>query len=85
MRASNVLRLPPGAQPSRPANPEPVQWLTREEAAARLGVSVRTIRRWNDTGVLGPVLKLGKIVRIPARALAELESRLLADESHGPR
>jgi excisionase family DNA binding protein len=42
--------------------------LTVNEAAYRLGVSERTVRRWIQAGEL-PALRLGSTVRIPATAL----------------
>jgi phage terminase Nu1 subunit (DNA packaging protein) len=36
-------------------SPDPDRLLTRKEAAALLGYSVRTIRRWDTEGILTPL------------------------------
>lgn len=50
------------------------QYLTAAEAAARLGLSLRTVRRRIADGSL-PSVRLGGAVRVPAEALALPEAR----------
>ncbi len=46
--------------------------VTREEAAERLRVSVRTIDRYIESGVLPKLQLPGRTVRIPSAAVAAL-------------
>lgn len=45
--------------------------LTIRETAAELGISVRTVRRSIDRGDI-PAIRLGRTIRVPARALEQL-------------
>lgn len=47
--------------------PDPRTYLTTVEAAHRLGISERTVRRRIADGTI-PVVRLGRLVRIPATA-----------------
>ncbi len=51
--------------------PSSIKYLTRQEVAAALGVSRRTVDRLIKRGAL-PVVRLGRLVRIPEKALEEL-------------
>lgn len=59
--AAEVAALVPAWLPTRP--------LSRDEAAAWLGVSTETLRRWARAGVLRP-LTVGQFVRYTPDALA---------------
>jgi len=48
-----------------------IRYLTRREVAAALGVSQSTVDRLIKRGAL-PVVRLGRLVRIPERALEDL-------------
>lgn len=51
--------------PKQPASPP--QLITIADAAARLGVSIKTIRRWIQAGKLAAV-RVGRQIRIPLGA-----------------
>ena len=55
---------------SATSNPQPTEPATYRvsEAAARAGVSKRTIWRWLDGGKLPGVLRQGKVVRISRKS-----------------
>lgn len=42
---------------------EPIEWLSTQEAAERLGVSTRTLYRLIDSGEL-PAYKIGRVIRL---------------------
>jgi len=52
---------------------EPSELLTTAEAARRLRISERTLRRWSQDGTGPPSFKVGRAVRYPR---AELEQWL---------
>lgn len=47
------------------------EFLTVEEAASRLDVSVRTLQRWCAMGAI-PTLGLGRVIRIPRHAFEQI-------------
>ncbi len=53
------------------------EFLTVAEAAGRLRVNERTIRRWIDAGEL-PAVRRGRVIRIPAAALEPILQVALA-------
>ena len=59
----------------------PLIMLTVQDAADRLAVSSRTVRRWIDAGEL-PVHRLGGVIRISE---ADLESFVAAHRDRGER
>jgi excisionase family DNA binding protein len=73
--------LPPGerarfvADLTGAAAPQPPpKLLTIKEVAARFGCTPRTTQRWISTGEL-PVIRRGRLVRIPETALYEIQNR----------
>lgn len=50
---------------------EPPAWLSEKEAAASLGFSVSTLRRWRHKNVGPSYFHFGKILRYSRRALDE--------------
>jgi excisionase family DNA binding protein len=48
--------------------------LTPKEVAARLRVTVRTVRRWIRSGAL-PAVKIRNTIRVPATAIEPRRSR----------
>ena len=60
------------------------QLLTVEDAAIRLSVSTKSIRRWIEAGEL-PAVRLGRAVRVEESALAEfIDGRRVEVESYVP-
>ena len=58
------------------------QLLTVEDAAIRLSVSTKSIRRWIEAGEL-PAVRLGRAVRIEEGAVADfVDGRLIEVESY---
>ena len=56
-------------------------FLTVQEAAQRLKVSTRTVRRWVKQGDL-PAIKIGKTVRILEKEIASLENTRAYPQEH---
>lgn len=54
--------------------PQPLRWLTRQQAADVAQVSLRTIAQWIADGELETV-KVGRTVRITPQALNDLQAR----------
>jgi excisionase family DNA binding protein len=50
------------------------KFVSVNQAAARLGVHVYTVRRLVWRGIL-PAIKVGRVLRIPVKALDELEEK----------
>lgn len=48
-----------------PANPSEIHWLSTAEAAARLGITPRTLYRFIDEGQL-PGYRFGRVIRLKA-------------------
>ncbi len=44
---------------------EPIEWIGTPEACARLGVTLRTLYRFIDEGLL-PAYKMGRVIRLQA-------------------
>jgi excisionase family DNA binding protein len=60
------------------------QLLTVEDAAIRLSVSTKSIRRWIETGQL-PAVRLGRAVRVEESAVADfIDGRRIETESYFP-
>jgi excisionase family DNA binding protein len=69
---------PTPPKPVKPRLPRPApqpQFITIAEAAARLGVSEKTIRRWIAAGLLAAV-RMGSQIRISVSALLHFISTL---------
>jgi excisionase family DNA binding protein len=49
-----------------------------QEAAAALGVSIRTLYRWEEAGNLSTVRTVGNQRRIPIEEIARLRRRLMS-------
>ena len=47
---------------------EPIEWISTPEACARLGVTLRTLYRFIDEGLL-PAYKMGRVIRLQAHEL----------------
>ena len=63
-----------------------VKWLTTGQVASRLGVSMRTVSKWIDSGVLrGIRIPLSKDRRVHPQALAEFEKLHGYDRARGKR
>ncbi len=63
-----------------------VKWLTTGQVASRLGVSMRTVSKWIDSGVLrGIRIPLSKDRRVHPQALAEFEKLYGYDRARGKR
>lgn len=63
-----------------------VKWLTTGQVAKRLGVSMRTVSKWIDAGVLrGIRIPLSKDRRVHPQALAEFEKLHGYDRARGKR
>lgn len=63
-----------------------VKWLTTGQVALRLGVSMRTVSKWIDSGVLrGIRIPLSKDRRVHPQALAEFEKLHGYDRARGKR
>jgi excisionase family DNA binding protein len=61
-----------------------VPWLTTAQVAARLGVSMRTVAKWIDTGVLrGMRIPFSKDRRVHPQALVEFEKLHGFDRARG--
>jgi excisionase family DNA binding protein len=48
---------------SETSSPETIQWLSTAEAAARLGITPRTLYRFIDEGQL-PAYRFGRVIRL---------------------
>ncbi len=44
---------------------DPIEWLSTQDAAARLGVSLRTLYKFIDEGQV-PAYKFGRVIRLQA-------------------
>jgi excisionase family DNA binding protein len=62
IRLISPLPSPSASSPKPVVNTQSEVWLTREQMAIRLRVSVRTIDYWTEDGTL-PVYKKGRVVR----------------------
>ena len=60
----------PARRPGKPQPPAQPQFITIADAAARLGVSEKTIRRWIARGKLAAV-RAGSQIRIPIGAFLQ--------------
>lgn len=69
--------------------PQPKMWrapqlLTVEDAAIRLSVSTKSIRRWIEAGEL-PAVRLGRAVRVEEAAVADfIDARRVEVDSYVP-
>lgn len=66
----NQLAVPASARPGCAVTPEAPPLLSLRQVAKRLGVHVRTARRWRDEKYLPAAIVLGGVVRYDA---AEIE------------
>ena len=74
IRLISPLPLPPAGSPRPVVNTQSEVWLTREQMAIRLRVSVRTIDYWTEDGTL-PVYKKGRVVRYdPGECVVALQA-----------
>jgi hypothetical protein len=68
-----------------PQEPQPVRLNLRQgEAAAALGISTGTIRRWTRLGRLRPVM-LGSVPTYPVSVLAKIASRGMPTLTEKPK
>jgi len=67
MPAGRRLAAVPPAPPS--AQPDLSRWLTAEDVAAYLGVSIRTVRSWTAAGIIPHVRLPGRLVRFDRNAV----------------
>lgn len=73
----------PRVQGHRPKQGRASQLLTVEDAAIRLSVSTKSIRRWIEAGEL-PAVRLGRAVRIKEEAVAAfVDGRQIEIASYG--
>ena len=73
----------PRVQGHRPKQGRASQLLTVEDAAIRLSVSTKSIRRWIEAGEL-PAVRLGRAVRIKEDAVADfVDGRQIEIETYG--
>lgn len=54
---------------------DPVQWIGTREACSRLGVTLRTLYRFIDEGLL-PAYKMGRVIRVQASDVDDFISRM---------
>lgn len=74
----------PTVQGPRPKLRRAPQLLTVRDAAIRLSVSTKSIRRWIEAGEL-PAVRLGRAVRIEEAAMADfVDGRRMEVESYVP-
>lgn len=54
---------------------EPIQWMGTREACERLGVTLRTLYRFIDEGLL-PAYKMGRVIRVQAGDVDDFIGRM---------
>jgi predicted site-specific integrase-resolvase len=51
-------------------------FVSLQEAGYMLGVSERTVRRWSETGILPPIIKIGGCCRISRQGIIDYINRI---------
>jgi len=51
--------------------------ISLKEAAEKLGISPRSVRRLIDEKILPPIIKIGKCARLPESAIAKYQQMLI--------
>jgi len=59
------------------------RFISLKEAADKLGISDRNVRRMIDRKILPPIIKIGKSARLPESAIAKYQQMLIQASLRG--